>query len=84
MRVYKDGALSKSNVFTNFLVDEFIISVETTGSDASGINENNNIHNISIHTMVREVLLDSNQHVINGDVNQKHHQKYTYEKSIVK
>ena len=36
--------------------------METTSGDASWLNGNNKIHNISIHTIVRAGLLDSNQH----------------------
>ena len=36
--------------------------METTGGDASWINDKNEIHNISIHNMVRAVLLGINQH----------------------
>ena len=34
VRFYTDGALEKSTVVTNLLVDNFIISMETTGVDA--------------------------------------------------
>ena len=36
--------------------------METTGGDASWLNGKNEIHNRSIHNMVREALLDSDQH----------------------
>ena len=35
VRVYEDGALEKSTDVTNLLVDEFKISMENTGGDAS-------------------------------------------------
>ena len=34
-RVDEDGALAKSTDFTNLLVDDFITTMESTGSDAS-------------------------------------------------
>ena len=37
----EDGALEKSTDVTNLLVDDFRISMETTGGDASWINVNN-------------------------------------------
>ena len=57
--------------------------METTGGDASWINGNNKIHNRSIHTMVREGLVEDNQHEKNCAVQQKHHQKSIGEISIV-
>ena len=62
MRVDEDGALGNSTYVNNLLVDEFNISIETTCGDSSWINGKNEIHNISIHNMVRAGLLDSNQH----------------------
>ena len=62
MIVDEDGVLENSTDVTNLLVDDFRISVETTGGDASWINENNEKHNISIHNIVRAGLIDSNQH----------------------
>ena len=41
VRVYEDGTLAKSIDFTNLLVDDLIISIETTGSDAFWLNGNN-------------------------------------------
>ena len=43
-------------------VDEFNISMETTGGYASWINESNKKHNRTINNMVRSGLIDSNQH----------------------
>ena len=62
MKVYEDGELEKSTDITNLLVDDFRISMETTGGDASWLNVNNKIHNISIHNMVISSLIESNQH----------------------
>ena len=46
------GALENSIYVTKILIDEFSISIETTGGDASLINGNNEIHNIIINNMV--------------------------------
>ena len=62
MRVYEYGVLENSTDVTNLLVYEFNISMETTGSDASCFNGKNERHNRSIHNMVIEGLIDSNQH----------------------
>ena len=62
MRADEYDTLSNSTDSTNLLVDEFRITMETTGSDASWINVNNEIHNIIIHTRDRAVLLESDQH----------------------
>ena len=61
MRVDEDGNLENSTDFTNLLVDEFRISVETTGGDESCINGNHERHNIIIHNMVIVGLLESNK-----------------------
>ena len=47
--VDKYGSLENSTYFTNLLVDNFIISMETIGGDASWINLKNEIHNVIIH-----------------------------------
>ena len=60
--VDEDSDFTNSTDVTHLLVDEFKISIETTGGDASRINGKNERHNISIHIMIREGLLDSNQH----------------------
>ena len=62
VRVDEDGALENSTDVTNIIVDDFNIFMQNTGGNASCINENNEIHNRSIHNMVRVGLLDSNQH----------------------
>ena len=41
VRVYEYGTLEKSTDLTNLLVDDFIISMETNGGDASCLNGNN-------------------------------------------
>ena len=61
MRVYEYGVLENSTDVTNLLVDELNVSMETTGGDTLWINGNNVRHNISIHNMVRSVILDINQ-----------------------
>ena len=75
VRVDEDIALASSTDVTNLLVDEFKIFMETTGGDASWINGNNERHNRSIHNMKRAGLPDSNQHEINGAVQQKNKQR---------
>ena len=62
VRVDEDIALASSTDVTNLLVDEFKISVETTGGDAYGINGKNGRYNRSIQNMVISDLLDINQH----------------------
>ena len=54
--------MDKSIDVTNLLIEEFKISMETTGGDASWMNGKNKIHNKSIHKMVKSGLLDKNQH----------------------
>ena len=44
MRVYEDGALENSTDVTNLLIDDFNISMETTGGDVSWLNINNEKH----------------------------------------
>ena len=66
VRVDEDSALEKSIDVKNLRIEEFKISMETTGGDASWINGKNERHNRSIHNMVRSGLLDSNQHEKNG------------------
>ena len=58
MIIDEDSALVKSAYFINLLVDQFTIFIETAGVDASGINGNNERHNIIIHNMVIACLLD--------------------------
>ena len=57
-----DGALENSADTANPLVYDFIISMKTTGDDASWINGNNERHNISLQNMGISGLFDSNQH----------------------
>ena len=61
VRVDEYGALEKSTDVTNLLVDDFNISMETTGGDSLWLNGNNERHNRSIHNMVRAGLLESNK-----------------------
>ena len=63
MRVDEDCALENSPAITNLLVDDFIISMKTTGGYASWLNGNNERHNIIIHNMARSGLLDNNHHL---------------------
>ena len=58
----EDGALEKSTDVTNLLVDDFRISMETTGADDSWINGNNERQNRSIYNMFEAGLLDSTQY----------------------
>ena len=62
VRVDEDGFLASSTDVTNLLVDEFNISMETTGGDSSYSNGNNQRQNKIIHNMVREGLIYSDQH----------------------
>ena len=62
IRVDEDSELANSTYVTNLLVDDFKISMETTGGDAYWLNGKNERHNIIIHNMERSALLDSNQH----------------------
>ena len=61
MIVDEDGDLEKSAYVTNLIVDDFSIYMENTGGDASWLKGKNEIHNIRIHLMGREGLLDCNQ-----------------------
>ena len=61
VRFDEDGSLENSTYVTNKLVDDFNISMETTGGDASWLNGNNEPHNIKIHNMVRSGLIYINQ-----------------------
>ena len=63
MRVDEDVALSESIGITNLVVDDFIISMETTGGDVTWLNEKNERHNKIIHNMVISGLLDSNEYL---------------------
>ena len=62
MIVDEDLPQEKSTDVTDFLVDEFNISLKTTSGDASCLNGNNERHNRSIQNMVIISLYDSNQH----------------------
>ena len=57
--------------------------MENTGGDASWLNKNNEIHNRSIHNMVREVPHENNQKSKNGAMQQRHQKKTTAEKYTV-
>ena len=61
VRVDEYGYLENLTDVTNLLVDDFTISMETTGCDASWINENNEIHNRIINNMVIEGLVNINR-----------------------
>ena len=76
IRVDEDSALANSTDVTNLLVDEFKISMETTGGDAYWLNGKNERHNISIHNMVREYLLIIIIMKTNGDLQQKYQKKF--------
>ena len=62
MRVYEYVALENSTYDINLLVNNFSISIETYGGDASWVNGNNEGHNIRIINMVRAVLLGIDNH----------------------
>ena len=55
-------SLENSTDVTNLLVDDFKMSMETTGGNALWTNGNNERHNRSIHNMVRSGLHDIIQH----------------------
>ena len=61
-RYHEDVSLSKSIDVTKLLVDDFRISMETNGGDASWINGNNKQHNRIIYNILKEIILDSTQH----------------------
>ena len=58
----EDGTQKQSTDVTDLLVDEFNISLKTTGGDASWINGKNECHTRSIHNTFIAALLYSNQH----------------------
>ena len=60
-RVNGNGDLENSTDVSNLIVDDFIISTRNAGGDASWFNRKNKRHNRSIHTMVREGIIESNQ-----------------------
>ena len=60
--VEEDGDLSKSTYFIYLLVDDFSITKETTGGNVPWLNGDSKTHNSSIHAMVREDIIDINQH----------------------
>ena len=62
MIVDEDSAFENSTDVTHLLVYYFNISMESTVSDASGINGNNEQHNKRIYNMVRSGVLDSSHH----------------------
>ena len=53
VRVDEDGALENSTYAPNLLIDDFNISMETTGCDASWINGKNERHTRSIKNIVQ-------------------------------
>ena len=55
-------SITSEYLWTNLLVNDFKISMETTGGDASWLNVKNERHNRSIHNMIRAARLDSNQY----------------------
>ena len=57
VRVDEDGALENSTYVTNLLIEEFKISVETTGDDAYWLNGKTERNNRSIQNMVRSGLI---------------------------
>ena len=57
VRVYEDSELENSTDVKNLLVDEFKISMETTGGDAYWINGNNERHNIIIKIWLEHLFL---------------------------
>ena len=83
VRFYEDSALENSIDVTNLLIEEFKISMETTGGGASWINGMNERHNRSIHNMVRSGLLGINQHEKNGAVKHRKQQSSIYAKYTV-
>ena len=54
--------MTKSADVNNLIVEKISITMKTSGGYASWINGNNVRHNRSMHNMVREGLIDSNQH----------------------
>ena len=83
MRVDEDGALENSTDVTNLLVDDFNISMETTGGDASWLNKKYERHYITIHNIVRSGLLGGKQHGKNCSVQRRHHKKSIDTRSTV-
>ena len=71
-----DGALEILIDVTEIIVDQLSISIETFVGYASYLNGNNEQHKITIHKMVREVLIDRNKHGENGIMQQKHQMNY--------
>ena len=61
VRFGEDGDLENSTFVNNLIVDEFNISIENTGGDASWFNVNIEQHKRSVHNMVRSGLLYSKQ-----------------------
>ena len=62
VKIDKDSELENSTNLTNLLVDEFNISMETTGVDESWLNGKNERNIRIIHKMVISGLTDINQH----------------------
>ena len=75
VRADEDISLTKSTDVTNLTIDEFKISMYTTGGDASWLNRKNEIHNRSIHNMVIGVIIDSNKYGKNCIVQHIHQQR---------
>ena len=59
----KDGALENSTYVTNLLVDDFRISMETSGGYSSFLNGKNKRHSRGICNMVVAVLIKSTSSV---------------------
>ena len=68
MRFDKDSALENSTDVTNLIFDELSMVMETTGGDDSRLYGNNEWNNRKNHNIVREGLIDSNQHEKKGVV----------------
>ena len=83
MRVDKDGALSKSTDVTNLLVDDFSISIKTSGGGVAWLNKKNERRNKNIYNMFIAGLLDSNQHFKNGAAPYDNQLKYIDANSTV-
>ena len=58
MRTDEDGALARSSEFTSMLLDEYRITLQTTGGFASWLNSKNERQNQTIHNMTRAGIID--------------------------
>ena len=77
----EDGALEKSKYVTNFIVEKFVLSMETNSGNSSGINGNNEQRTMIINIIVRAVLIGSNQYEKCASVQKKHHLEYICNKN---